>query len=746
MATPLSSLSKYGGVLMAVLCVLLMVSFLVGDAMQYGGGGGGGSGRENRVVAKWRGGNLNERQLDQAVQHRAVLAAFQQAVFEIGTRDAREDGVEDLGLRVQPLVLPRTREEGVESDVVRTRIFAERARKAGMVVSDKMIADYLRAIGRDRVSNEQMRTILSRMNAGRGATATIAFVFDLLREAMLANNYVTSHAFAFRTILPEERWSDWKKVNERVVVEAAPVATADFIDEAPEPTDAELEEIFALYRDREPMTDFLRGYGGVELPSPLPAFATPPRVKLAFLRSDFNVALEAAENEVTDEDVAKFYEENKESFVEADRALFGDDGDEDSTESTDTAADVTAPEAEAPAAETPEPEADNPEADDSMASDAPADEQAASPEDAENPLRSEDGDLPGEETEEEEEEEEEKDATEEADYQPLDEVADEIRRRLAVELASRRIVAKMEALLNTLEDDFFEYEDAVERAAVAKAEPPTPPESLTNLKPLAEREALELVEMDQASQMDLRATEVGASRNTSTSDPSALPVWALAFRQREPLKRYEPVLSRDAAGNHFLALVTERYEAARPTLESVRDDVVAAWKRSKAAELALAKAEELAAKATEAGCSLTDFLAELDSAPVKPEAVVETDAFALLTIGPVAPNARQVPLRLSQPEPLVAPGPELLERVFTLKAGEVAAALNHDHSIAYLLRIAEKIGVEDELRREFIRDGDRWVGGDALTQTRHNNKALALVGNLLEESGLEWERTPDELR
>ncbi|TWT95884.1 periplasmic folding chaperone [Botrimarina colliarenosi] len=768
MATPLSAFNKYSGVLMAVMCVLLMFAFVVADPlMQYAGGGSGGSSGDNQVVATWNGGRVNERQLEQAVVHRNILSAFQQAVYEVGTRDAMEDGAQDLGLRVQPIDLPRSREQGVEQSVVRTKIFAERAREAGMVVSDDMIVDYLRALGRDRVSNDQMREILSRMNAGNGRRATISFVFDLLREAMLANNYLASHAYVFQTILPEERWEDWKKVNERVVVEAAPLPIEAFLDEAPEPTDAEVEAFFEEYRGREPTTEVLTGYGNVELPSAKPAFATPPRVKLAYLRADFAAAVEQATAEVTDEQIAQFYEDNKESFIQADRGLFGDDGllgsselteDESSdtaesdTDEMDNAADEEAMEeeaAEAPAAEETTEEA-------TEEAETPADE--AAPTESNNPLRNREA------VEEEEEEEEEKNASDTAEpaaepaeeetsdaddsvYQPLEEVKDEIRRRLAIELAAKQIMDKMNRVKSTLDDDFAEFFDKQLEAEAAGGEgkAPAAPESLTNLKPLAEAEALELVEMDQASQMELRDTEVGRSRNTDSSDANALPGWYLAFRS-EDVDRYQPVLTRDADGNHYLMVVTERYPAVIPKLEDVRDQVVAAWKRDKAAEIALKKAEELAKQATEKGGSLAELLADQEDAPVKADDVLETDAFSLLTIGPVAPNARQVPLRLSQPEPLVAPGPDLLQAVFELKPGAVGAELNHDHSIAYVLRIAERIGAEDELRREFLRDGDRWVGGDALNQGRAQGKILALIGNLLDESGLDWDRTPDQLQ
>lgn len=767
MATPLSMFSKYSGVLMAVMCVLLMFSFVIGDPlMQYAGGGSGGPSGGNQVVARWNGGKINERQLEQAVMHRNILAAFQQAVYMVGARDAEADGVQDLGLRVMPIEFPRTREEGVERDVVAMKIFAERAREAGMVVSDKMIVDYLRALGRDRVSNDQMREILSNMKFSGGQRATISFIFDLLRESMLANNYRRSYLYAFQTILPEERWEDWKTVNERVVVEAAPLKTEAFIAEAPEPTDAELSEFFELYKNRTPSPENL---GGVELPSAQPAFATPERVKLAVLRADFNAVVETVTPEVTDAQIAAFYEANKESFIQADRALFGDDG---LLGSDDLTADEPAEGAEdAPASEeatTEEPAAEG-DATEPAETETPSAETPAVQEEAStNPLRSEEAPATDA-VEEEEEEEEEKPAAEDAAaadtqsteeaasdeaetddknlYQPLEEVKEEIRRRLAMNLAVERITEKMSRVKRELEDSFYAYEDELLRIDESddNAKKPAVPAKLTDLKPLAESEQLELVEVDQASRMELRETPVGASFTVDAATNSAIPVWYTAFLS-EDLPLYQPLLTRDAEGNNYLTLVTERYPGVTPKLEDVREQVVAAWKREKAAELALKKAEEFAKAASEKGGSLTDFFAGMENSPVAADDIKETDAFAYLTIGRIAPNSRQVPLQMSQPEPLLAAGPELLQGVFELKPGQVGAELNHDRSIAYVLRIAERIGSEEELRREFLRDGDRWLGAEALNTQRARTKVMALVGNLLEESGLDWERTPDELQ
>lgn len=755
MATPLTAIGKYTGVLTIFLGVLLMFAFVVADPlMQYANtnsGPGGGSG-SNEVVARWNGGQMNELQLDQAVIHRNILAEFQQQVFALGYRDAQEDGVEDLNLRIQPLDLPRSREQRVEADVVQKKIFAQKAREAGMVVSDDMVIEYLRALGRDRVSNQQMREILTRMGRNnRGGRATIGFVFDLLREAMLANNYFKSHMYVIQTTLPEEKWDDWKKLNERVVVEAAPIATADFIDEAPEPTDEELAAFYDEYKDRQPSPEYV---GTVELPSRLPAFATPPRVKISYLKADFNAAVERLESEITDEQIAEYYEANKESFVAADRALFGDDDPEEETDEAEASESEEEASTEPAADDTAEEAAEDEET--ALGKDEPASEESTE-EESTNPLRQE-----ATEEEEEEEESSKEDSAETADedvadeteeaqpYQPLEEVSDEIRRRLAMDQAAAQIREKMESLKVRLDDEFVVYFDALLDAESKDAEKPEPPEALANLQPLAEAEQLELIELDQASQAELRGAPIGTSVNANRSTRQPLPLWYEAFANKRDgtpeVDSYEPIYTYDIEGNSYLVLITDRYEAETPSLEEMREQVVGEWKRLKAAELALAKAEEIAKELSGSGTPLADYFAQQDEPLVAVEKVQETDPFSLYTIQRISQQTGQPELAISQPQPLVAVGPELLEGVFDLEAGEVGAELNHNHAIAYVLRIAQKIGTEDELRSNFIRDGDRWLGAGPMMRSRMQNKMAALLRNLLDESGLEELRPLDQVR
>ncbi|MGL4513661.1 MAG: hypothetical protein ACRCT8_11280 [Lacipirellulaceae bacterium] len=754
MATPFTVFRNYSGILMATLCALLMIAFVVADPLtQYLGGGsssdGGNTARARETVVSWDGGSLNERQLADLVLHRRLLAEFQRSVYTTGAAKAQGAGVTDLSLatlRVRPLELPESYEQGVERDVVRTKLLAERARKSGIVVSDEAILDYLRGLGRDRVSSDEMRSMLTRMSVG-GRRATIEFIFNLLRDAILQKNYLTSHQFSFATVLPAERWDDWRKVNERIVLEVAPIAVEKYLDKAPEPSDAEVEALFEEYKNRAPSPDLLSAYGNVELASPLPAFATPAQVKLQYVVAEFDDFVNRVADEVTEEEVVAFYKENRESFIKADQALFGAD-DAESEESESDAADPADAVSDEATEESP-PRSDEPAAttEEAMTADSPAAEgtpdSADDSEDDRNPLR--DGDS-AEAVEEEEEEEEaasdtpaatEGDAPNDDEYQTLEEVRPEILKRIAEQKAAERLQKFVDGLYRELDDLRGEYFDAALDAEDAGKEAPAPPAALADLAPLAKEHGLKLVTTDALSMLDLRGETFGRSVNADDTAPQALPLWIMAFREGG-LDLYDPLVTYDLDGNRYLSVITTRTDRVVPKLADVREEVVAAWKRDKAAEMALAEAKKLAEAAQGAGKSLSEHFADDDQINA-----TETDPFSFLTIGNVSPTTGDVSLRLSQPEPLASPGPDLLAKAFDLGAGDVAAALNHDRSIVYMMRVAQRLGTSEELRGEFQRDGSRWFGMPAMLRDRVRRAATTLVSDLEAEANVEWLRTPD---
>ena len=132
---------------------------------------------------------------------------------------------------------------------------------------------------------------------------------------MLARNYLNSYLFAFETTLPEQRFRDWMRVNDEVIVEAAAVTTADFLSEVEDPSDAELKKFYEEHKEIVPSPDFI---DGAELPTSTPGFATPRRVVIQYAKVDLASQVDKLLDTVTDEEIENYYNENKQQFIRSD--------------------------------------------------------------------------------------------------------------------------------------------------------------------------------------------------------------------------------------------------------------------------------------------------------------------------------------------------------------------------------------------------------------------------------------------
>jgi hypothetical protein len=803
--------------LLVVFGVMIMFVFVIGDALvsYYRGpqGGGDGAHAASATAVSWDGGSLTNADVRNLIARRQITNEFLRQVEGIGAQTALEAGIEPRPLPVQRLIGAETPQQGVEQDVVYTKLFADAARNAGMRVTDGAIVQYLNELGRGNVTNDDMRGILERMRSS-GWRVNIQFIIDALREEMLARNYGLSHRFAFETMTPQQQWEDWLSLNDRVVVEAAAIPVESFMVDVPEPTAAELQTFFDEHDQRDPQPDpavRLR-YGGQELPMPVPGFAIPQKIDVQYIEAHFDDFVTKVENEITDEEIAKYYEDNKELFIKADTTLMDDFGEgqdaapptegetqETATEesinseatepaetTTETPPPADSPEAEQPAAEgesnaagdspTTEPASESDDqvapGDDDQSSlnrdsrdgrfrlaaflqetDAASDNAAAatSGDDQQAPTVESGGaassteaaagkstagataaETPASETPEA--------ATPPADkpkeYQPLEEVSDAIRR----DMAERRVVSQLKDLMDTLagqlKGEFDKYIGQVFDAESQNQPRPTPPPALADLAALAAQHGLKSGATGPMSLLEFRDTPVGKSGDGESGQALALTLYGT-----RDLDLHQPVSTMDVFGNRYIVMKTSDTPRRVPKLDEIRDEVVRAWKKEQASKLALKHAEEVAKKAQESGSPLADYFADDQSIQV-----VTTDAFSELTGGDVAiiqDQYQQRPFRLSQPDEIVAPGPEFLQKSFELKDGEVGAALNHDHSIAYVIRVVEHQDSPEELQSAFLSEANMWQGLQLKLYQHRQQGESSLVADV--GPNVKWERTPDQV-
>ena len=182
---------------------------------------------------------------------------------------------------------------------------------------------------------------------------------------------------------------------------------------------------------------------------------------------------------------------------------------------------------------------------------------------------------------------------------------------------------------------------------------PAPPKSLTDFAAIAQKSGLKSGKTGPKSLLELRDLPVGKS---SAIDANRT-LLSMLF-QGHDLEMYQPVKTVDIDGNRFIVMKIGDTPGKVPTLAEVKDEVVKAWKKQQAAELAKKHAEEFAKKAEEAKTPLASFFA--DNKSIK---VVRTDPFSELTGGDVSMVGGQIqqqPYRFSQPSEIVAAGPDFL--------------------------------------------------------------------------------------
>jgi hypothetical protein len=852
MASPFRFFRKHQKALLVVAGVILILVFVISDSLPYLTGGsrsGGGDPEAGSVAVTWDGGSLTNRQLDALVMQRRILNSFLERIHGLGAESAYRAGVEPRQLHVQILRGPDTPQQGVEQSVVNTRIFADAARDAGMHVSNETLVQYLYELGRGNVTNDDMRAILKSMQTG----VTIDYILDALREEMLARNYINSHQFALETVTPDQRFADWRRVNDHVVLEAAALPIEKFEVDVPKPTDEELAAFFDKYKSVEASPVM---YFNTELPSATPGFAISRKIDVQFIAANYDEFLKKVEGEITDEEIAKYYEENKDPlFIKADTKLM-DEKKGATSPTTEDAKDSgsppsetqTAPESESTTVpQSPGPDASQPENDKQEPANegAPASESKAAPETpADDAAKPEAAPSPETENQQPAKADEappadgkqsslnrssrigifrlvgfqenadetgspaddaappaansgeaasanEKDSAAKSEspaegtppadsapgaaasdtvapaapappadppaapptttppaaekdekpkeFQPLDEVRDQIRRQLASARATEQLTKLMENLEGEINDVFQKYFSEVLTAQDEEKKPPAPPASLADLTPLAEKHGLKAGQTGPMSALQLRETPVGKSGVAE----SGISLLGLLFGTRD-LELYQPVSTMDVDGNRYIAMKISDTPGKVPTLAEVRNDVVKAWTRMKAAELAEKNAQEIAKKVQESKSKLADYFA--DDQSVK---VATTDPFAELTggdVGFIGGRIQRQPFRLNQPEGILAPGPEFMKKTFELKDGEVGAVLNNDRSIAYVIRVVNHEPPVSELQTAYLGEANTWPGQFALTNSHAQEAGRSFVNDIIGESGIKWEGNhPDKI-
>ena len=674
------------------------------------------------LVARWTGGEIRESDLERSVAMRGVLNRF---LIEAAAQAGRD-----------PSRLPLFPES--EDAVVRTRLIVEEARDVGLVVTDTAINEFLADWTNNQVRAEQFSQILNGLRLSR-LGASEADVFEALRFELTARNMLLLFQTGFSGDPPGWRWDAFRRLQQKAIVEVIPVTCESLADRVAAPAEASLQALYDEYREFLPVPA-----------SSEPGFREPHRVAFEYLSADQALFVDALKPEVTDEEIAAYYEENKAIRY---RALPGSTSVSEEPASEEPASEEPASEEPASAAgaarerggrspfslvsaRLDDAEAEQPTAADEPAGQEPVSEEAVATEEA--PVAA---DEPGPATVEPAAvelaaEAAEGPATDTAsepaaaeNFRPLAEVTEEIREQLASQKADQKISEIFAAVAADLTSYGEEYALWQARGETG-TEPPTPPD----FEKIAEAQGLTAGRSDLVAPVD--AAEVaGIGRSFDlVPDPGS----RFGIRQRSWLEMMfgegsqvlRPQTSRDLAGNRFLSWKTQDQPEFVPTFAAARANVEKAFRIIEARDLARKEAEQLAEQAKSRDISLEQLAADRGD--------VE-----MTQVGPFAwyDSTSGVP-ELSQPPGVFLPGDDFMQAVFRLAPGETAAAFNEPQTVCYCVRLLSLTPPDSELRAQFLERREDLMPLDQVAQQSYGSIFERWIEGLEDRYDLRWERQP----
>jgi hypothetical protein len=738
---------RYQKAALAGLAIMAMLAFFVLPPLLQMGGDA--VGPNDSVVVRWNGGSLKESDLERVGRVRRALNQFLVALRVAATGDQRMQA---------PL---RDDEKGV----VDTILMAREAEANGIVVSDPIVNDFLGLWTGDRVTPEEMQGVIADLRSRAGVTESD--LFDALRDVILGERLqaLFLRGAGFMSTPPGWRWDAFRQLEQSATVEVVPVVVESLASEVPEPSAAALEKIYAQYANDLPRAR-----------STTPGFREPARARYDALVAPADLFVAEAEAAVTDDEIAKFYEENKEAMFQKvaeppaeEKAAKDEDAPaEDSdkaSESTGEAAKAGKDEPEPADAESPakesEPAAQPDEPAKSDEKDGAANgrrnvirqvafhekaEEPAAPGTDAPPANGSDTPTPDSKVVEPavtsekpaespaeppaspaEEKPSDADATKKpVEFEPLDKVKDDIRKRLARQAADKKI----SEIFSAVTAKIAKYSDDLELALGLGEKVPSAPD----IKKIAAEHGLEGVRSEFVTASEAAASEgVGRSFQFAFSERFGVQQqrWAdLVLTPAAP--RFRPVTTRDIAGAQYLSWKTEDRPEFTPPFTEIKPEVERVWKLLEARPLAKKRAQEIATAANDK--SLADAIKGREGL-----AAASVGPFTWLTRGTAPFGSGPV---LSDPDGIEMAGRSFMEAVFGLEPGETTVSFNEPETVCYAIRLVAYEPDDATLQGRF-RDATtdpRRLAALAEGETREVYERW--LADIERKSGVTWLRSP----
>jgi hypothetical protein len=271
------------------------------------------------------------------------------------------------------------------------------------------------------------------------------------------------------------------------------------------------------------------------------------------------------------------------------------------------------------------------------------------------------------------------------EYEPLEKVAEEVRKHVAEQKVDDRIQKAFTPLMERVN----KYRSELGRFRVKLGPEPAP----LDIAALAKEFDVEAKDTAMISaQQAYDETDIGRSQGQISLTTFRAPSFIeMAYATRAPIQTFEPKESEDIDRNRYLWWKTAERAENTPALADIKTEVVQAWKMIEARKPAKAKAEEYAKQVQEANLPMRDVLTAVPGAEVA-------------TAGPFSWLDRslgQTP-EMSKVSGVKDPGNEFMRTVFSLDPNQTGVAPNFPENTFYVVQLESTAPPLDELENGFM--------------------------------------------
>ncbi len=680
-----------------------------------------------------------------------------------------------------------------------TEMMRAEADALGIVVTDKMVSNWINKATQEKLSREDFAEIRQKLNFGEGPISE-SKLLDCFRneiKAMMAYQILRPQPSSMPQG-PDVYYATFKRTKVRQRLNTVRLDVDAFVGQVADPSEAEIATLFQEGRLRFPN----------ELEPGSPGFRQFGKAKVAYLELGYK-KVESSVVPPTDSEVEAFYNENKDKLYRkpAEKPVAPEEPKAEEPKAEEPKAEE--PKAEEPKAEEPkaeEPKAEEPKAEDqcSPLADEPAktsepvpatadesQEEKPVAETATNPA----AETPSAETP--------AAATENAttpefviptiEYKPLD---DELKAEIREQMLDAKVRTTLEDRLNALMIDVKALEDkrsGYRFSLFEKNRDISPDElyekmrenaslTLDGMKELATKHDAEFVEtplltyteMIEGESFPIGAATVSPGETVAQRIFSAFPDevtndTTLFVGQRAVKNEFDP----DGGETRYAWVITEHALSHVPTLDDpgIRDQVVLAFKRIKARDLVKARAEELV-KEIEAGLTKPEGEKKTMSETLDGKTILGTPDSTVLTMRQTLPFSWMEQSMTPQMNFMQQPtaqlssirfadeiagtiryaGPKFMQVTFEdIPNNGVGVVPNDDFSSYYVVQVLDRTpsdaNGEEILEQQFLTEAKQFG-------FRNGVVASVVQNDIAGPTALEWEKSvwrkygidPDERR